>query len=214
MSHVYLLHKIPGETSFQAIRKLQKACGLKKVGHCGTLDKFAEGLLIVLSDSATKLAGAITGLDKGYIAEIEFGHETDTLDPEGRLVREAAVPQEGLIYSTLENWLEEIQAQGGELWQQPPAFSALHSNGKRLYQRALSGEDLTDIPLRKVKLYSCKILDWQAPFLKVELYCSKGFYVRSFARDLALRCGSAGYLRSLTRTSVGCISLEEAQTLA
>ena len=209
----YLLHKEPGDTSFAAIRKLQRACGAQKVGHCGTLDRFAEGLLIVLQDRATKLAQSLVGLPKSYIAEIEFGRESDTLDPEGRIVREAPIPQEAQIRSTLEEWLAEIAASRGELQQQPPAFSAVHRGGKRLYQRALAGEDLSGVPPRRVALYSCEILGWQSPLLKVRLRCSKGFYVRAFARELALRCGSAGHLRSLLRCAVGSLQLEQAQTL-
>ena len=216
----YLLHKEPGDTSFAAIRKLQRACGAKKVGHCGTLDRFAEGLLIVLRDEATKLTEILTGLPKSYVAEIEFGRESDTLDPEGRIVREAPIPQEGQIRAALDEWLREIAASNnnnlevGELWQQPPVFSAIHSGGKRLYQRALAGENLNDVPPRRVALYSCEILGWQSPLLKVRLRCSKGFYVRAFARDLAIRCGSAGHLRSLLRCAVGSLQLEHSQTLA
>ncbi len=210
----YLLYKESGDTSFQAIRKLQKMYGLQKVGHCGTLDKFAEGLLVVLSNGATRLAGAITGLDKRYIAEIEFGSETETLDPEGRVVREAELPSEQQIRQALGAWLEEILQQNGVLRQQAPAFSAIHSEGKRLYQRALAGEDMNGLPSRRVVLYSCRILYWEAPLLKLELHCSKGFYVRSFARDLALRCASAGHLRSLRRTAIGSLQLKQANKLS
>ena len=212
--NVYYLYKESGDTSFEAIRKLQKDLGLRKVGHCGTLDKFAQGLLIVLSDGATKLAGAITGLDKTYIAEIEFGRETDTLDPGGRTLREADVPGETRILTELDSWCSELRLSHGLIWQRPPAFSAIHSNGVRLYQKALAGEDLSQIPARQVQLYSCRFIAWQTPVLKVALHCSKGFYVRSFARDLALRCSSAGHLQSLLRTSIGSISVRDAQTLS
>ncbi|WGK69586.1 tRNA pseudouridine(55) synthase TruB [Candidatus Haliotispira prima] len=218
--HVYYLYKEKGDTSFQSIRKLQKTYGLKKVGHCGTLDKFAEGLLIVLSGNATKLAGAITGLDKSYIAEIEFGKETDTLDPDGRVIEEAVLPTEAVIRSALSAWLAEIEGREGpagnshgELWQRPPAFSAIHVGGERSYKRALAGEDMSALPERKVALYSCEILRWEAPILQVKLHCSKGFYVRSFARDLARRCASVGHLRSLLRTSVGSLGLDRAGKL-
>lgn len=207
---VFLLDKPKGLTSFQCINKLKKSLGLKKVGHCGTLDRFAEGLLIVLSNQATKIAQLLTSQDKAYHATLEFGKETETLDPEGKIIAEAELPS----LENIEHCLQAMLASGPQMQQEAPAFSAIHVGGKRLYQKALAGEDLSgQIPVRSVRLDSCVMESCDLPLAEFKLSCSKGFYVRSFARDLGRAAGSCAYLRALHRTQIGPISLRKAQGL-
>jgi tRNA pseudouridine55 synthase len=205
-----LLNKPPGRTSFQALGQVKKALGTKKVGHTGTLDKFASGLLIALAGKATKLVPRFEAFDKTYIGEITFGKETDTLDPEGSIIAEAPLP--GL--AALEASLAEFR---GEILQKPPAYSALHINGKRAYELARSGE-APEMKARPVSIYSLELLSYQeedgrvrSAVIRAEV--SKGTYIRSLARDIALAAGSRGYLSALTRIKIGDYKLEDALDL-
>lgn len=198
---VVLLDKEPGVTSFSALSSFRTAAG-RRCGHAGTLDKFASGLLIAFSGRYTRLNDVFMGLDKRYEATVEFGKETDSLDPEGLIVREAEVPS----FDAIKNALHPFN--GGYL-QAPPAYSAVHIDGKRAYQRARNGEEV-EIPKRQVIIHSLDIISWEPPFLKIEMKVSKGFYVRSFARDLANECSSAAYLCALRRTSIGPYCVSEA----
>jgi len=134
MDGIFLLDKARGMTSFQSLGQVKKNLGIKKVGHTGTLDKFAHGLMVIVSGRFTKLAPFFSGLDKVYEAEICFGKETTTLDPEGEIVAEADIPDFAIIKSELENFK-------GSIKQRPPRFSAIHIDGKRAYQRTLNGEE-------------------------------------------------------------------------
>jgi len=192
---VLLLNKQAGETSFQSLGKLKKLLGTRKVGHTGTLDKFATGLMVVLSGKLTRLNPLFTGMDKRYQAQIYFGKETDTLDPEGQVIAEAAIPQLTDIEQSLSGFL-------GPQKQIPPIFSAIHVNGKRAWKRALQGEEVEMTP-RQVEIYSMKILTWESPVLTLDVCCSKGTYIRSLARDLGLACNSRAHLIALNRSEVG-----------
>lgn len=199
-----LLKKPAGTTSFSALNLIKKKIGTGKVGHTGTLDKFAEGLLVVLTGKFTRLAPLISGMDKIYRAVFEFGAETSTLDPEGEMVNTGKVPT-----------LEEIRGNKfrftGSILQKPPAFSAIHINGKRAYERVLKGEQV-DLPARPVSIHELEILDYMPPFLTVSVSCSKGTYIRSLARDYGAACGTCAYVRELNRTSVGPFSIADAVT--
>lgn len=196
-----LLRKEKGVTSFSSLRYVKKHIN-KKTGHCGTLDRFATGLLIACCGRFTKKVPLLTGMDKVYRAVIEFGKETSTLDPEGEVVATASLPS----YDVIE---KQVSLMTGELDQIPPVFSAIHVDGKRSYELARKGETV-EMKSRKVKIYSAEIMKWEAPFLTVELHVSKGTYVRSYARDLGKACGSCAYLTELERTKIGPFSLNEA----
>lgn len=200
-SGILLLHKKSDVTSFQALYPVKKIIN-KKVGHTGTLDKFAEGLLVVLTGSMTKLNSLFTAFDKKYTAEIKFGERTDTLDPEGAIVATGLVPD----YETVVQSLLSFQ---GEITQKPPIFSAIHVNGKRAYKSAREGEHI-EIPLRNISIYSLELKNWDPPFATIDVHCSKGTYIRSLARDIGFACNSEAYVTKLIRTQVGPFSLDEA----
>ncbi|QEN07650.1 tRNA pseudouridine(55) synthase TruB [Oceanispirochaeta crateris] len=199
---IILLHKQPGLTSFQALGQLKRVLGTRKVGHTGTLDKFAEGLLIILTGKLTRLNSIITDMDKSYEALIRFGSETDTLDPEGEVIDRAPIPGLDVIQSKLDQFK-------GVISQVPPQYSAIHIDGKRAHALARSGQNVK-MPSRKITIYDLEILEYNAPDLRLKVHCSKGTYIRSLARDLARACGSRGYVQELIRTSVGPFALSEA----
>lgn len=203
---VILVDKAPGITSFDCLGKVKRLVN-KKTGHCGTLDKFAHGLLIVLCGSYTHLVNAFMGMDKTYEAVIEFGKSTDTLDPEGVVFETGKVP-------CLEVVSGVVQRMVGPLMQVPPAYSAIHVNGKRCYQMARSMKEsaqvLEGLPARPITIHEATIISYNAPYLHVRLRVSKGTYIRSYARDLGHLCGSCAYVKELYRTAIGPFSVEEA----
>lgn len=199
---IILLNKGEGVTSFDCLSRVKRLVN-KKSGHCGTLDKFAHGLMIVLSGSFTHLVPVFMGMDKTYEALIEFGKTTDTLDPEGETIETGTIPSLPVIKSAVEHLK-------GNIKQVPPAYSAIHVNGKRSYQLARSGDDNLELKPRDVKVYSAEILDWEAPYLRIRLHVSKGTYIRSYARDLGKLCSSCAYVKELYRTSIGGFDIKDA----
>jgi tRNA pseudouridine55 synthase len=202
VSGFILLNKEPGITSFQALNRIKKACGTGKVGHTGTLDKFASGLLLVLAGRAVKLTPWFSGCDKEYEGTIQFGTETDTLDPEGVPVAEAPPPGRETLEAVLPRFI-------GDLLQSPPAYSAVHVDGERAYKLARSGEAV-EMKKRPVVIHTLELLSYEPPLAGIRVRCSKGTYIRSLARDLALASGSRGHLAALTRTGIAGFRLEEA----
>ncbi len=201
-SSILLIDKSSGITSFSALSPIKRTID-KKVGHAGTLDKFAHGLIIALTGKFTKLNTLFSTLDKRYIATFEFGKQTETLDPEGEVIATSNIP-------TLEEISEAISTQFiGEIDQVPPIYSAVHVNGKRSYALARSNQEVT-LSSRKVTIYDMHIISWEAPFLKLEIHCSKGTYIRSLARDIALAVNCRAYVTQLERTSIGPYLLKDA----
>lgn len=200
-----LLKKPEGVTSFQALGILKRKLETKKVGHTGTLDKFATGLLVILTGKMTKFAPFITGMDKRYQATFKFGQTTSTLDPEGEIIDRGEIPTLETIKKTIgENFI-------GKISQIPPDFSAVHIGGKRAYQLKLSGQEV-NIPPRNIEIKTFEILDWDGESLKVDIGCSKGTYIRSIARDLGKLCNSCAYVTQLHRSEVGPFSDLESVT--
>ncbi|MCL2276395.1 MAG: tRNA pseudouridine(55) synthase TruB [Treponema sp.] len=199
-SGLILLNKPSGITSFDALREIKKALGTGKVGHTGTLDKFARGLLIVLTGRALKLCDLFTRLDKKYTGKIHFGKETDTLDPEGEIIAEASLPSREEAEKVFPRFT-------GSIIQSPPSYSAIHINGKRASDLARSGKT-PEMKKREITIYRLELLSWQPPFAEITVHCSSGTYIRSLARDIAIAAGSRGYLCELTRTQVGGFSIE------
>ncbi len=198
---ILLVNKQPGMTSFSALHDIKRTVD-PKVGHAGTLDKFAEGLLVVLTGSMTKLNVLFSTLDKTYRATIQFGSETDTLDPEGRIVAEAPIPDSASILAAIPHFI-------GDLLQEPPVYSALHVGGKRASDLARAGKDVS-MEKRPITVYSFDPVSYENGVFVADIHVSKGTYIRSLARDLALFVGSRGYLRALRRTSIGPFSISEA----
>ncbi len=199
---IILLDKPPAATSFEALGEVKRKLGTRKVGHAGTLDPFAEGLLIALAGAYTRLAGFATALEKEYIATVRFGEATDTLDPEGKRVAEGPVPEGESLRGVLEGFV-------GEISQVPPAFSAVHVDGRRAYEAARKGEQVSLAP-RIVTIHSIQLLDFSGADAVLRVSCSRGTYIRSLARDIAGRLGTCAYLTRLRRTRIGRFDVEQA----
>ncbi len=205
---IVLLAKKPGLTSFSSLHSVKKALSTTKVGHTGTLDSFAQGLLVVCTGRLTKLAGQITAFDKSYSAVIKFGEETDTLEYNGKVIYKAPLP----LKEDLEKALSIFT---GNIMQTPPAFSAIHIDGKRASDLTRSGKEAV-IPPRPVKIYFSEIKDIKedseekVQYALIDFKVSKGTYIRSLARDIGKECGSAAHLIGLYRTKVGNFCVEDA----
>jgi tRNA pseudouridine55 synthase len=201
-SALLLVNKPSGITSFASLYPVKRHID-RKVGHAGTLDKFAQGLMIVLTGSFTRLNPLFSSMDKSYIATICFGTETSTLDPEGDIINTLPIPDLPLIEQMLK------QHFSGEIMQAPPQYSAIHIAGVRAYKLARGGTTI-EMPQRPITIKETEIIDWQPPFLTIRIDCSKGTYIRSFARDLGVATGSCAYLTHLERISIGPYKLEDA----
>ncbi|MFC2329579.1 MAG: tRNA pseudouridine(55) synthase TruB [Treponema sp.] len=205
---IVLLAKQPGLTSFASLYAVKRALGTTKVGHTGTLDSFAEGLLVVCAGSLTRLASRITQFDKTYEAVILFGEETDTLECTGNAIKSSPLPSKSDFEKALSRFT-------GNLMQSPPAFSALHVDGERSSDLARQGRSVA-LPPRPVTVYESKILELledssgTVRAARVLFSVSKGTYIRSLARDIAAECKSAAHLAGLRRTTVGDFHLEDA----
>jgi tRNA pseudouridine55 synthase len=200
-----LLDKAAGRSSFGAIAALRPALG-RKLGHAGTLDPFATGLLVVLAGKATRLATFLTGHDKRYAAAVRFGVRSTTDDPEGELTPTAAVTDEAAVRRSLEQFR-------GEIRQVPPAASAIHVDGERAYKRFRRGEEV-EVPARSVTVHAIELLDFDpvAQTAELDVHCSTGTYIRALARDLGEAVGAGGYCSALRRTEVGPFSVDDAVT--
>ena len=206
---IVLLAKMPGLTSFASLNNVKKSLSTKKVGHTGTLDSFAQGLLVVCTGRLTKLAGKITEFDKSYSAVIKFGEERDTLEYTGNLVKKTPLPD----LESLKNALNKFT---GDLWQAPPAFSSIHVDGKRASDLARKGIEV-EIPKRRIKVFSAELRDYKLSddksgvlYARIDFSVSKGTYIRCLARDIALECKSSAHLIGLLRTRVGNFKLSDA----
>ena len=204
---IVLFAKRPGVTSFSSLFSIKRALGTKKVGHTGTLDSFASGLLVVCSGSLTRIASYITSFHKTYDAVIEFGVETDTLEYTGKIVKTAPLPKKDDVLSAIKQYT-------GDILQTPPLFSALHINGERASDIARSGRS-AEMPSRPVTVYASEaeeflFEDGRVKAVRVRFSVSKGTYIRSLARDIGSCCKSAAHLAGLRRLSVGSFRLEDA----
>lgn len=197
----FLLNKPKGVTSFEALSSLKRAFPKTKIGHTGTLDKFASGLLVVLIGNFTRLNSLLVNCDKEYEALIQFGETTETLDSYGRVCEIGRVP----TLKEIENILSNFK---GKISQEPPAYSAIHIEGERAYKRILKGEKFL-IPKREIEIYDLKILSYEAPLLKIQVSCSKGTYVRALARDIAYQLETVAYTRELKRIRVGKFNISQ-----
>lgn len=205
---VLLIDKEAGVTSFDVIRKIRRALGggrrAGKLGHAGTLDPFATGLLLVMLGQGTKLSRFLMGQNKVYRATFRLGTETDTLDPTGRVVRTAPVPS--LRREELE---ESMRPFLGEIRQVPPSFSAVKYEGVRAYKLARKGIN-PQLPTRRVFIHALQILSMDLPEVTLEARCSAGTYLRSLARDLAQSLGTVAHVSALRRLAIGAFQVEEA----
>jgi len=197
-----------GWTSFDVVKKVRHLLGVKKVGHAGTLDPFATGVLLVCTGKATKKVSTLMALEKEYVGVMELGKMTDTLDVTGTVVEQKPVPS-----VTFEEIRQTVGEFVGAILQAPPAYSALKVGGRRLYELARKGEAVSPTP-RPVEIYAIDVLDVTLPEIVIRVRCGKGTYIRALARDIGERLGTVAYLRALERTAVGPYRVEDALRLA
>jgi tRNA pseudouridine55 synthase len=196
-----ILDKPPGMTSFQALDGAKRALATRRVGHTGTLDRFASGLLVALAGPATRLASLVEALDKDYRATIRFGEGTETLDPDSPVTSRGPVP----LRAELERVLPEFV---GQILQAPPAYSAVHVQGRRAHQLARAGLQPALAP-RPVQISRLEVLEFSPPDAVVSISCGRGTYVRALARDLGIRLGTCAHLVALRRTRIGGFRVAE-----
>jgi tRNA pseudouridine55 synthase len=201
---VLSVFKPPGPTSFEVVRQIRRLLGYKKVGHAGTLDPPASGVLIVLCGDATKWASDYADLEKDYRARIRFGIETTTDDLTGEILAEHPIS----------DWDPERIAQvlpefEGDILQVPPLVSAVKLDGERSYKKARRGET-PELGHRTVSIHQIRLLGAARPDIDMEIFCGKGTYVRALARDLGKRLGWGGAVAHLQRCAVGPYRMEHA----
>ncbi|MBU0508448.1 tRNA pseudouridine(55) synthase TruB [bacterium] len=201
------VNKPIGWTSFDVVNKLRRALRWKAVGHAGTLDPPADGVLIVLCGNATRRSAEFMELRKEYRARIRFGLATNTDDLTGEIISHSGT--EGWSRDAIRHAMREFV---GEIAQVPPQVSAVKVGGKRSYAAARAGRSL-ELKPRTVVVYSFDLLTAAEPEIEVNLICARGTYVRAIARDLGARLGWGGTLSRLTRTAVGPYHVEHALTL-
>mgnify|MGYP000450389024 CR=1 FL=1 len=202
------IDKPVGWTSFDVVKKVRGITKEKKVGHAGTLDPFASGVLIIGTGKDTKALTSISSADKSYVAELTIGKTTDTLDPEGKIIHLQAVPN-----LTFESIKDKIISFLGTQEQVPPMFSAKKQNGTRLYKLARKNivVDRKPIPIDIKKIELINLFKNRIIF---SVCCSKGTYIRVLGMDIAEKLGTIGYLSSLRRTKVGYFDLKYSQTIS
>jgi len=210
MDGVLLIDKPEGVSSHDVVDKVRQVLGIKKVGHAGTLDPGATGLLLICIGRATKLTPFLQDLDKTYEGKMIFGITTSTLDSEGEVIETKDAS------SLSREKVEEIFARfQGKIVQTPPMFSAIHRDGKRLYELARSGQKVKRSP-RIVHIYQLQVLGFSFnshPQVEFRVHCSKGTYIRSLCADIGKASGFGAYQFSLCRTRIGPFDLKQARKL-
>ncbi|MEJ2690071.1 MAG: tRNA pseudouridine(55) synthase TruB [Deltaproteobacteria bacterium] len=202
---VLLLNKPPGPSSFYMVRQIRRILEVKKVGHAGTLDPFASGLLIVcIGRPATRKISLLMATDKEYEATLRLGVETSTQDPEGEIIAEREVPP--LDRETVEHCLAGFV---GTILQVPPRFSALKHAGRPLYYYARRGVEVKKEP-RPVTIHRLELCDLDGTRLRIRVRCGKGTYIRTLAADIGASIGCGAHLIGLRRTRSGPFSLQDA----
>lgn len=209
---ILLIDKPAGMTSFGVVARIRRVLSQQhgkkvKVGHTGTLDPFATGLMILVTGNECKNAGKYSKLDKTYEATIRLGQTSTTGDPEGEITEVSdKVP-------TLNNINKALTRFKGEITQRPPIYSAIKIDGQRAYNLAREGKDV-EIPERKITIYSLDLIDYSYPDIKIRTYVSSGTYIRSLAEDIGKALGVGAYCTQLRRTEIDKWRIEIAQKLA
>lgn len=205
---IVLLNKSKGISSFKAINKLKWIIKSNKVGHAGTLDPIAEGLLIVMVNNATKFSDNLMKRDKEYFVELELGYETATYDTEGEITEK----YEGEINISDERIFEVINSFTGEIMQIPPMYSAIKINGEKLYELARKGIEVERQP-RKIKIYSIREINIEQNKISFYAEVSSGTYIRSLVRDIGRKLGVYATMTRLVRTKIDKYSINESVSL-
>jgi tRNA pseudouridine55 synthase len=205
---ILIVDKPRGITSHDVVGRIRRLLQTRKVGHAGTLDPAAEGVLVLGIGRATKLLGELTGHSKRYAAHVVLGAGSESGDIEGPLIEHPMSfpsPSEEEVRDALRRFI-------GDIGQIPPAHSALKVDGQPLYRRARHGT-VVDVPTRRVRIDRIDLLDYRYPDVYLDIRCSAGTYIRSLARDLGEALGASAYLHALVRIASGCFSLSDAWTM-
>lgn len=206
MDGLLLVNKPIGMTSFDVIRQLRRRTGVRKIGHAGTLDPLASGLMLMLFGAGCKQAQTLTKLDKRYVAEIKLGAISSTGDNEGEKTPVSSrIPAESEVEAALVRLT-------GEITQTPPVYSAIKIGGQEAYKHARAGREVV-MPSRQVTVYENRLIRNKYPIIELDTKVSSGTYIRTLAEDLGGLLGTGAYLSGLVRTEVGVYRLDEAQVL-
>ena len=212
LNGIIVINKPKNYTSHDVVAKVKKLLNIKKVGHTGTLDPNATGVLPLLLNSGTKLSKYLIEHDKEYEVTLKLGIRTDTLDGEGKVLEKKEVDRKMLENTKqIEKVLNSFT---GKQTQVPPMYSAIKVKGKKLYEYARKGENV-EVQPRQIEIYNIELqkVDIKKQEIEFEVQCSKGTYIRTLCEDIATKLGTIGYMKELNRTKVGKFGLEEAITI-
>ena len=205
MNGIIVINKEKNYTSHDVVAKLKKKLNISKVGHTGTLDPNATGVLPILIGKGTKFSKYLINHDKIYEVELELGKKTDTADIEGKVIEEENVDEKYIK----ENLLQVLESFVGKQEQIPPMYSAIKKNGKKLYEYARAGEKV-DIEPRKIEIYKIDLNKYDKNIISFVVSCSKGTYIRSLCEDIAEKLNTVGYMKNLKRLQVGKFNIKDA----
>lgn len=205
MDGIIVINKEKEYTSHDVVAKLKKKLNISKVGHTGTLDPNATGVLPILIGKGTKFSKYLINHDKIYEVELELGKKTDTADIEGKVIEEKNVDEKYIK----ENLLQVLESFIGKQEQIPPMYSAIKKNGKKLYEYARAGEKV-EIEPRKIEIYKIDLNKYDKNIITFVVSCSKGTYIRSLCEDIAKKLNTVGYMKNLKRLQVGEFNIKDA----
>ena len=210
MNGILIINKEKGCTSHDIVYKIKKIFN-EKVGHTGTLDPLAEGVLPILIGKGTLCSKYLINHDKKYIVNLALGQKTETADLEGKIIEEKNIPNKSLTQSKIEKVLKSFI---GKQQQMPPIYSAIKVNGKKLYEYARKGQNV-EIKPREIEIYDIKLMniDAQKKQIQYEVFCGKGTYIRSLCEDIAEKLETVGYMKSLKRIQVGDFKIEDSSKI-
>lgn len=210
MNGILIINKEKGCTSHDIVYKVKKIFN-EKVGHTGTLDPLAEGVLPILIGKGTLCSKYLINHDKKYVVNLALGQKTETADLEGKIIEEKNIPNKSLTQSKIEKVLKSFI---GKQQQMPPIYSAIKVNGKKLYEYARKGQNV-EIKPREIEIYDIKLIniDAQKKQIQFEVFCGKGTYIRSLCEDIAEKLETVGYMESLKRIQVGDFKIEESSKI-
>lgn len=206
---VLLVNKASGLTSHDVVQKLRRIIGQRRIGHTGTLDPLAEGLLVICLGRATKIVRFLTGWDKCYQAVVFLGLRSRTFDREGISESDVAQSPPSMTNGDIDNVLDSFR---GKITQTVPAYSSVQVDGQRLHKLARKGEEVTP-PTREVEIKELRLLGYEAPRMSLLVRCTKGTYIRSLADDIGKAIGCGAYLDRLQRIAIGNLHVEDSLTL-
>ena len=210
MNGILIINKEKGCTSHDIVYKVKKIFN-EKVGHTGTLDPLAEGVLPVLIGKGTLCSKYLINHDKKYVVNLALGQKTETADLEGKIIEEKNIPDKSLTQNKIEKVLKSFI---GKQQQMPPIYSAIKVNGKKLYEYARKGQNV-EIKPREIEIYDIKLMniDAQKKQIQFEVFCGKGTYIRSLCEDIAEKLETVGYMESLKRIQVGDFKIEDSSKI-